>query len=240
MNCSEITEYAPLYLTEELDAARREAFSAHLRNCAACRRELEQNAGFDQRLRASVLAEPVDSAPVDRRVRESIHAEQRSSRHRMFAVAGIAAVLLLAIALFSMRARPLYAAAARDHRIEIVDRQPRKWLSDGSSIERLAGRAGLQASVVSAFTPAGYRLAQGKLCLLNGRVFLHLVYVNDAGNFSLFLRRPDDAVTSAIETRTFTAEHVAGFKNSQLSALIVTGQPGDTALHLAQSAAAAL
>lgn len=243
MNCSDISAFAPLYLTGELDPERTEAFSKHLGNCPACRRELGHQTAFDELLRAAVLAEPVDSSSVDQRVRQTIDAQQRTSRRWMFTAAGIAAVLLVAIAgyraVFSARTQPVYAAA-RDHRMEIVDRQPRKWFTDRASIEGLAGREGLPDSVVSAFIPSGYRLVQGKLCLLDGHVFLHLVYANESGIFSLFLRRPDDAGSYGIRTDTFAAEHIAGFQNDQVSALIVSEQPGETVLRLAKSAAAVL
>jgi anti-sigma factor RsiW len=240
MNCSDISKFAPLYLAGELDSAREQAFSAHLRSCPACKRELGQQTAFDEQLRNSVLAEPVDNSSIDQRVRAVISSEHRTRRTWMFAAAGLAAALILAIigyrATVLSRTKPVYAAAARDHRMEIVDGQPRKWSTDYASIEKLAGREGLSGSVAAKFAPAGYRLAQGKLCLLDGRVFLHLVYKNDAGDFSLFLRRSDQASPFGIQTNTFAAEHVAGFQHGTLRALIVTDQPGDAALRLAKLA----
>ena len=240
MNCSDISKFAPLYLAGELEPARAEAFSAHLRNCAACERELGQQAAFDELLRTSVLAERIDNSSVDQRVRAGISAGQRAARRWMLTAAGIAAVLLLAVLGYattvSFRTKPVYAAAARDHRMEIVDRQPRKWLTDYASIERLAGREGVSGSMAADFAPAGYHLAQGKLCLLDGHVFLHLVYANSSGDFSLFLRRSDDAAPWGIHTGTFDAEHVAGFRRGPLRALIVTERPGEAALRLAKFA----
>jgi anti-sigma factor RsiW len=241
MNCSDISALTPLHLSGELDAARMETFSAHLRNCPACRQALGQQTAFDELLRTSVLAQSVDDSPVNERVRERIRAERRAKRRWQVAVAAIAAALLMAILGYRLisRTKSVYAAAARDHRLEIVDRQPRKWVTDRASIEGLARRQGLPGSVVSAFVPAGYHLAQGKLCLLDGRVFLHLVYAGESGSFSLFLRRPDDARTSGgIQTETFAAEQVAGFQRDQLSALIVSED--NNALLLASSAAAVI
>ena len=249
MNCSDISKFAPLYLAGELEPARAETFSAHLRNCPACKRELGQQAAFDEALRASVLAEHIDTWSVDQRVWAGIGAGQRNLRRWIFAAAGIAAALLLAVlsyrAMVSSGTKPVFAAAARDHRMEIVDRQPRKWFTDRASIEGLAGRVGLPDSAVASFAPAGYHLAQGKLCLLDGRVFLHLVYAEGsedssaAGDFSLFLRRSDDANDASaqgIHTDTFAAEHVAGFQHGPLRALIVTEQPGESVLRLAKFA----
>ncbi len=241
MNCANVLSLAPLYLTGELDAARRQLFCAHLKECPSCARELSRQAECDRLLRTGVLAEKIDSAAVECGVRRQI---ARESRRRLIAAAGIAAAVIL-IAMLGVRAysrqdMPVYAAAALDHRVEIVQGQPRKWLTDRASIDALAGKAGVSDSTVAAIAPAGYRLAQGRLCLLNGRVYLHLVYTNASANFSVFLRRPDRRLwrSETIHTATRGAQHVAGFEDRQLSALIVTEQPGDMAMRLARSTAA--
>jgi len=92
--------------------------------------------------------------------------------------------------------------------------------------------------------PAGYDLAQGRLCFLNSQVFLHLVYMNGSGNFSLFLRRPLKprflSLRDTALARDFALEHTAGFQKPYLTALVVTEEPGDIARRVASSVAAAL
>jgi len=255
MNCSDVLKFAPLYLAGELEPSRAEAFSAHLSDCPACRGELGQQAAFDEILRASMLAEHIDTWSVDQRVRASI-STGRDSRRWIFAVAGVAAAIMLLVmagyqAMVWLRTKPVYAAAARDHRIEIVDRQPRRWFTDLVSIERLGGRVGLSSFAAASFAPAGYHLARAKLCLLDGRVFVHLVYAgdsqvdsqNNAGDFSLYLRRSDDASYArawGLHTGIFAAEHVAGFQHGPLKALVVTEQPGDSVVRLAKIVETAL
>jgi len=246
VNCNDVLNFAPLYLTGELDPARLELFSMHLEGCPSCARELRRQAECDRLLRAGVLAGRIDSAAVDRGVRREI---ARESRRWLFTAAGIAAVILaavLGVRAFSPHNMPVYTAAALDHRLEIVDGQPRKWFTDRAAIDALAGQEGVSDSMISAIAPAGYRLAKGKLCRLDGRVFLHLVYAsavdaNASASFSVFLRRPESGSGvngKRIYTEARGAEHVAGFEGRQLSALIVTEQSGDTALRLARSTAA--
>lgn len=239
MNCTNVLELAPLYLTGELEPGRAEQVSAHLEACPSCAREIAQQRTFDSLLRRSVLAEPADSSRVERSVRQIIANE---SRRRWLGVAGIAAALLLAalgtwVAL-RQRAIPVYAAAARDHRIEIVDGQPRQWFTDRTSIGSLARAQGVPDSAIDAMAPAGYRLEKGKVCRLDGQLFLHLVYVNGAANFSIFLRRAGGGGRWHTESRG--AEHVAGFEEHQLAALVVTEQGGDAAERVARSAASVL
>jgi hypothetical protein len=193
-------------------------------------------------LRAAVLAEDVDSSRVERNVRlvvgdpRGLPASRASGMRWMFALAGVAAALLVVV--FLMRARPVYAAAAVDHRLEIVELQPRQWSTDRTAIAALAQRQGVPDSTIDRIAPAGYRLAQGKLCFLDGKIFLHLVYASDAGKVSVFLRAADRV--EAVHAESHGAEHVAGFQDQRLSALFVTEQSGDAAIRIARSAQAVI
>jgi hypothetical protein len=236
MNCAEVLNLAPLYLAGELEPGRADELDAHVNGCASCARELGQQKAFDAMLRESVLAEEVDSSRVERNVRLVVRqsAGPVFPRRWVFAVAGLAAVLLLTI--FLMRARPVYAAAAKDHRLEIVELQARHWSTDRTSIAAMAQRQGVPDSAIDRIAPPGYHLAQGKLCFLDGRIFLHLVYANNAGKLSVFLR-PADRMES-VHAERLGAEHVAGFQDQKLSALFVTEQSGDAAVRFARAAAA--
>jgi len=110
--------------------------------------------------------------------------------------------------------------------MEIVDRQPGKWFTDRASIEELARRQGVPGPSIDASAPAGYHLAKGKLCRLDGKIFPHLVYVKVYVNGS--------------ESETQGAEHIAGFQDREVKALIVTEQSRDAALRLARSVAAVI
>lgn len=249
MNCEDVSILTPLYLAGDLDPVRIELFSAHLNSCPACACELGQQAAFDASLRTSILAESIDTIRIDRHIQRQI--APRDASHNTWrwlpAVAGLTALVaaaVIGIGAFSSRPKPVYAAAARDHRWEIIDGQPRKWLTDLASIEALAARQGVPNSAIAAVAPAGYRLIEGKLCRLDGHVFLHLVYANGLANFSVFLRRPDGkapvGTDHEIRVATQGAEHIAGFDDMHLSALIVTEQSGNAALAFAKSAAAVL
>jgi anti-sigma factor RsiW len=237
MNCAVVLNLAPLYLTGELEAERAAELATHIKDCASCAWELGQQKALDAVLRETVLAEDVDTSRVERNVRLVIGEPSRASARRwMFAFAGLAAVFLMVV--FLMRARPVYAAAAKDHRLEIVELQPRHWSTNRASIAALAQRQGVPDSVIDGIAPAGYHLAQGKLCFLDGKIFLHLVYANEAGSVSVFLR-PADRV-EPVHAESHGAEHVAGFQDRKLNALFVTEQSGDAAMRFARSAAAVI
>ena len=243
MKCTDVRDLAPLYLTGELESARAEHLASHVKFCPSCALELGQQEAFDSLLRESMLGEHFDSSRVESKVRLAIaRPGARSSRRRWtLALAGAAALFLLLLGVrtvASSRAVSVYAAAAQDHRMEIVDRQPRKWFTDRASIEELARRQGVSGSSINAIAPAGYHLAQGKLCRLDGKIFLHLVYANDSENLSVFLRSADGI--SAVHTETQGAEHVAGFQDREVSALVVTAHSGDAAMRFARSAAAVI
>ena len=88
-----------------------------------------------------MLAEEVDSSRVESNVRLVVGEPVATTpMWRWLALAGLAAALLLGV--FLMRARPVYAAAAKDHRLEIIELRPRQWSMDRASIAALAQREG--------------------------------------------------------------------------------------------------
>jgi anti-sigma factor RsiW len=249
MNCNEVPELAPLYVSGELDAARTRAVHEHLDVCSKCRREIESAIELDERLRDELLSTPVESSAVEQRVRATIAAEPRPRFSRRLRIAvGIAAMLLLVLAGFiALRGRAgaqpveICSDAARDHLREIVRQEPRRWTSDRSGIDALSEHLGFSPAAVSKFTVPGYRLARGKLCRLDGRVSLHLVYSNGVQEFSLFLQPARDSHPAAgLYSADFGAEHAASIQSGQVRAVIVTGESNAAAKDLARSAASAL
>jgi anti-sigma factor RsiW len=248
MNCSDISTLSPLYLAGELEAGRAQAFATHIADCADCTSELEQQTGIDALLRRGILAEHTDTSVIDKRVLQQIHSSRGRSSRRLALALAIAALLFLAAvgyrSILSKRMNTTQAAAARDHRTEIVNAQPRKWITKASAIENMAASQGLPGAAIAGFIPAGYHLAQGRLCFLNGRVFVHLVYANPGGVFSLYVRKPVGLAAAELGTparaNDFGDEHVAGFEKSYLTAVVVTEQSAGEAMRLANSLAATI
>jgi anti-sigma factor RsiW len=245
MNCNDIAELSPLYLSGELDAPRAAPFAAHLKACPSCALEIERQRELDARLREGVLASEPATGALDSRIRQRISAERRSKTARWVLAAASVAAILLIVGL-GLRMLPTHeplrvcADAARDHRNEIVLRQPRTWIRDQSGIQAIAARLSLSPSAIPSFAAAGYHLERGKLCRLDGRAFLHLVYSNGAGEFSFFVRPRDHRTSSDIYTQGIDREYVALVESGNLTAMVVTEQAGDAALNLARSASGAL
>ena len=236
MTCTEISTLTPLFLSGELDAVRGPEFREHLNLCDSCAREVREQESIDSRLRRFLSDEKHDTAFIEQQVRASIKAE---SRRRLLAVVAIAAVVLFAVVGYQMllgaRTKAIYRAAAADHMREIVEQQPRTWQTDLTAIERLAGTQGIETAEIASISLTGYRLAQGRLCLLNGRVFLHLVYTDGRGNVSVFLRSKDTPKFRTGDAGAFGNEYVAGIRKTSLTALVVSNQSEMVATHLAQS-----
>jgi anti-sigma factor RsiW len=261
MNCNDIIELAPLYVAGELDAKRAAEFDAHLRACPSCMRELEAQARLDARLREVLLADELDVSRVNRRVRELIAAEstaglvpslQPKSRRWVTAAMGVAAALLLVAASYLVmpgHVARVYADAATDHYLEVVEGQPRPWVTDPAKIAALAEQQGITSSVPLTLA-SGYHLERAKVCRLDGRFFLHAVYSDGTREFSLFLRPRDGrllpgAIRGIADGRILHAssvgsEHVSSFDTSRLTAMVVTDQPADAALRFAKDVSASI
>jgi anti-sigma factor RsiW len=254
MTCRDIAEWTPLYLSgelaRELNPTRFSAFRVHLATCECCAREVEQQREMDESLQSGVRAEPFESAVVEARVRSRIASERRP-RMAAWIAAAVAAILVVGIfgsrVLMMRPASPLCDDAADDHRTEVVDAQHRAWRTTVQEIQVLADRPGVAVPVAA---PAGYHLDRGRLCRLEGKAYLHLVYSNGAQEFSLFLRHrgaelpPGAARETANGRPLYTAdrghEHVVFLQTDRLTAVIVTDQSSQAALSLARFAASSL
>ncbi|HTS77264.1 MAG TPA: zf-HC2 domain-containing protein [Bryobacteraceae bacterium] len=236
MNCTEVVELVPLYLADALDPRRAAEVVAHLHACSSCARFTET----DSRLRGAMLAEPVDTANVDNHVRRRIGASVRF--RRLTIGAGIAAALMLALFVYRNfgGADPVYAAAALDHRREVVEHARRVWVSDPDAIAALAAREGIAPASIQAFSIAGYRLEQAKRCRLNGLIFLHLVYADGSHEISVFLRQPGSDRRHAVETAEVGQECVGAFENGHVSGFVVVEQSRQRATELARYASSVL
>jgi hypothetical protein len=264
MDCRQIAELAPLYLSGELDRERAGAIDAHLRSCPACMREIESQAHLDARMREVVTGERVDATAVERRIRARIATEPRGevasiSRHTarrrwIGAAMGIAAVLLLIAAgyvgLLGRHVARVYADAAQDHQLEVVEQRPRPWLLDRAAISALAQGQGIAASAPFVLSSGPYHLERAKLCFLDGRIFFHAVYTDGTQEFSVYLRvrgaeplpgSPREIDNGRIlHTSTLGAEQVASLQTKNLTVMVVSDRHSGDALQVARFAATAL
>lgn len=261
MNCSEIARLAPLYITGELEAQRAAEFDRHLRTCSSCIEEVQRQARLDARLREVILAQQTDVAEVDRRVRDLIAAEAKGRLPRLrpawrrgaVVAMGFAAALVLIVAgygSFGGHLPRLYLDAATDHRLEVIEQQPRPWLNDPEQITALARQQGIAPSALHAIVSTGYRLVRAKLCYLDGRAFLHLVVSDGTGEASIYLHRREGKPLSGpvreiangkrLCTSDLDQAHIASVETPALEAVVVTDQSADAALNLARFAAAVL
>lgn len=243
MNCGEVRGRAPLYLSGELDGPARQAFDAHLAACPECELEIEAQALVDERLAAAIGRESPDTARIAQLVRGRISASR--SRRRWIAMGAVAAGLLLAFGLtygFWSRLVPAprwYADAARDHRAEVVDGQPRRWQSGATGIGAVAAQYGLSFAQASALAPAGYSLDRAKTCGIDGRRMLHLVFTKGGQTYSVYLG-PDTGHVVGLRMVRRDGEQVAGFETGSFRALVVMTGPAAECEEFARLAAARL
>lgn len=178
---------------------------------------------LDQRLRAGILSEPVDSSHVEAAVRARISGPVGSDGRHVpgWAVAAAALVAMVLSALFSYKTfvkeqtPQICVAAAQDHQREIVEGAPRTWLTDAGAMQSLATKEAVPLTALAALATTGYRLQRARLCFLNKQIFLHLVYSKDGRKYSAYLRgRSDEAGFDPVVRGTnrlayFTKDHVA-------------------------------
>ena len=218
MNCSEARNLAPLYLSGELDGDDYRQFATHLDTCVACRSEMEAQAALDARIATAIGQHAPDTSVVHRRFREQAYSK---SRLRWVAAAALTAAGMV-YGIWQLAAPPrLYADAARNHHIELVEKQARPWKTGAAEVEGLAIRYGLSIDQVEALAAPGYILERAKICGLTTGRMLHLVYTNGQRSYSLFLR-PNTENREQSRSRGLDAERVAEFKTGRFQGVVVT------------------
>jgi anti-sigma factor RsiW len=235
MNCREIEEFAPLYLSGEMEESQRAQFRAHLAQCRSCAAEMDRQVALDVGLRDAVSRELPDATRVERSVRGRI------VRRRMWRFAAAAAILMAVLvghrALRTDSVSRLYADAALDHRLEVMEQQPRRWRSDRNEIEKLAAR--YELSNVGALAPPGYRLEHAKMCGIDGKPALHLVYTNGSREVSVYVRTRSKGDKALREVHV-GSEELVGFQTDRLEAVVATAGSSGECLEFARFAARAL
>jgi hypothetical protein len=197
---------------------------------------------LDQRLRASILSEEINSSRVAAALRNEIATRQRHVPGWAVAVAAVIAMVLaagLSYRTFRKEQTPaICVAAVQDHRREIVDDEPRRWLTDLSAIQALADKQGVPASAIAVLATAGYHLERGRLCFLKKQIFLHLVYSEDGSQYSVYLRPASGEESFGNSVRG--ARNLAYFETQRVTAVFVSHSAGADALAFARASAKAL
>ena len=183
---------------------------------------------LDRRVRESLLAEEIDTSRVERAVRSQMRSPRVVPRWAAVA-AGI--VAMIAASTFSYRTfqkeraiPPVCVAALQDHQREIVDREPRLWLSNLSEIQALGAQRGVPASAIAALATTGYRLERGRLCFLQKQIYLHLVFRRDGTEYSVYLR--SHANQPAFSNTVQGSEKLAYFETKGVTAVFVSQTAG--------------
>ena len=127
-------------------------------------------------------------------------------------------------AFFSPQTPALCVAAAEDHRREIVNGDPRRWLTDLAAIQSLAEKQGVPRSAIAALGTTGYRLERARLCFLKKQIFLHLVYTKDGEEFSVYLRPrgSESPFDGSVREASLGPEDLAYFQTDRLAAVVVS------------------
>jgi hypothetical protein len=196
----------------------------------------DEAAEIDHRLREAYAREPVDASGVGAAIRLSTGRQIRRRLAWRFAIA--ASVLAALGGYWAMRRTPepkIFSAAALDHRTEVVQGAPRHWRTSSAEIDTLLIRAGLAGRKTDI---TGFQLLRAKMCGLDGRRVLHLVYSDGKAEYSLFLF--SDAPNVPLGKMREGAERIIGIRHGIRHGLAVGDGSDAECGRFAQAAAARL
>jgi len=88
-----------------------------------------------------------------------------------------------------------------------------------------------------ALAPAGYRLEHAKMCGIDGKAALHLVFTNGSQEVSVYVRaRSGTARSNAVRTVNVASEHLAAIQGDRLEAIVATAGSSAECLSFARFA----
>src|SRR6266404_920373 len=187
MDCSDMEGKALLFFAHELDAKQSAEFLLHIDSCVQCKKMIGPQQELDILVRQTILDERLDTSSLEQQILskiEKLQLQQRPLRFsRMIQLAAAAAIAAFALGLgffFSTTSNELrlYADASTDHHVEVVENARREWTFQPELISQLGRQAtGAPISKVP-LSLQGYVLTRGKICFLQNRRYLHLVYKN--------------------------------------------------------------
>ena len=152
---------------------------------------------LDARLREAVNAEAMDTASLERAIRAQIR-----RRHAAWYVAAATVAAAVLVSFFVHRVPAAFHEAARDHRLEVVEHRPRRWQTKAPE--------GLPAA------PANYRLEHSKMCRIEGKPVLHLVYSDGSHEVSVYVNAATGTGDADVD-----GQHVTSFHTTRMSGLVV-------------------
>jgi anti-sigma factor RsiW len=207
MNCKEIDQNSTFYFSHELDPEQSAEFLAHLEACSSCAARVRQQQELDHLLRSTVLNQELDTRALEFRIRRELTSTPKRpivfSRRWALVAAGL--FLAAIVGLLSSNwlratreASAICADAIVDHRVEVVENAPRKWSSD------LARIASVSQKIVGAevnpeqLAPSGYHFERARICSLQDKRYVHLVFSNGNQQMSMFVRARDNGAARAL------------------------------------------
>jgi anti-sigma factor RsiW len=207
MNCKELDQNSTLYFSHELDAQQSADLLAHLEACPSCAAKVRQQQELDHFLRSTVLSQEMDTRALEFRIRRELTntPQRRIVFPRRLALIAAGLLLFATLGLLSSNwlrttreASAICADAIVDHRVEVTENAPRKWTAD------LARIASISQKVIGAqinpeqFTPAGYHFERARICALQNKRYVHMIFSNGNQEISMFVRARDGGAVKAL------------------------------------------
>lgn len=233
MNCENVQDLLPLYLSGELGGEDLAAVQLHLQTCEGCSKAISADRELDDALRAAVLEKSPDVSGVLLRVHDRMATPRwkrmlhlPSVRAVVF-VAGVVLVAVLGLSMFrahQAESTAALAAAANDHYSDLVLLRHPDWAYQPQDVAHFMKEQFAQPDLLSVITPRGASFEKVRLCSLGGTQYAHFVFSSGSTETSVFLLPNAKAKSRVASVHLPDAGHgleVSGFSSADMTGMVV-------------------
>lgn len=237
MNCGNVQDLLPLYLSGELGGEDLAAVQLHLQACESCSKAVSADRELDDTLRAAIL----ENSPDVSEVLLCVHDRMATTRwkrmlhfpsvHAVVLVASVVLVAILGLSVFRAHQAQRKTAldAANDHYSDLVLSRHPDWAYQPQDVAHFMKEQFAQQDLLAVITPTGASFEKVRLCNLGGTQYAHFVFRSGSTETSVFLLPNANLRNRHDSVHLADAGHgleVSGFSSADMTGMVV-GNKGE-------------
>ena len=230
MNCENVQDLLPLYLSGELRGEDLVAMQLHMQACESCSKAVSADRDLDAALRTALLEDTPDVSALLHRVHAGMTIPWWKRTPRLLSARTVAVIATVAIVVglglpklyVHQLQRTMALNAAQDHYSDLILQRHPDWTYEPQDVAHfIQNQFPQQLGLLALITPKGSSFEKVRVCTFGGARYAHFVFRSGSLETSVFL------APTAKGSSQYPAFHLAeagyGLEVSEFAASSATG-----------------